>query len=71
MAEAKINFETQITLVPMLVQPGDTVVIPLDRRATMAEIDQMTKELTRAMPGVKWGFVEGSPMRHALVYRPH
>lgn len=69
-AELTIKTNAEVTLVPMLIRPGDTVVIPIDHRMGMAETDELTDHLTSAMPGVKWRFVEGTPMQHALVYRP-
>lgn len=71
MAEAELKLDTnvQITLVPMLIQPGDTVLIPVER-ASRRWLDEMSQAMTRDFPEVTFCFIEGSPMRHALVYRP-
>lgn len=68
-AELTIKTNAEVTLVPMLIRPGDTVLIPTEPHMTMAQIDLARSILGRQFPGVTFHFV-GSTMQHALVYRP-
>jgi len=68
-ADAELNIKTKVTLVPMLIEPGDTVLIPTSPTSTLAQIHKAKDVLEQQFPGVTFQFV-GSPMQHALVYRP-
>lgn len=68
-AELTIKTNAEVTLVPMLIRPGDTVLIPVELGTTMAQTARARSSLGKQFPGVTFHFI-GSTMQHALVYRP-
>lgn len=52
----------------MRVKPGDRVVIPFSDRVSDTAVVRIREELTRVMPGVQWGIIDGTSLTHALVY---
>lgn len=72
MAEAniKIAATTEVVLVPMLIRPGDRVLIPLIPGMTHQWVHEAKLNLKAQFPGVDFRFLEGATMQHALIYRP-
>lgn len=68
-AELTTKTNAEVTLVPMIIRPGDTVLIPVELGTTLAQIDRARSSLGGQFPGVTFHFV-GSTMQHALIYRP-